>query len=72
MLETWPLFMNFRSSEQYKRFKNAHAEDFKVATFEINAESNLEDNSDTDVLGIEGCENQFEEENIDPALEPIC
>lgn len=39
MLENWPLFMRFRKSAQYTAFKDRHAEDFNVATFELTTEN---------------------------------
>lgn len=41
MIENWPLFMKFRDSLQYATFKERHAEDFNVATFELTTESSL-------------------------------
>lgn len=35
MVETWPLFRDFKNTEQYKSFRNKHIEEYEVEKFEI-------------------------------------
>ena len=76
MLETWPLFMNFRKTEQYERIKSAQAEDFKVATFEINTENERNDegtnNSDAVPKKEIDCHNQTEKVIDESEYEALC
>jgi hypothetical protein len=40
-IRDWPLFIDFRKSEQYNKFKAEHAEDFKQYTFETTEDETI-------------------------------
>jgi hypothetical protein len=77
-LETWPLFVKFRTTEQYMRFKSKHTEDFKVATFEINVDNarenqGVQSNNSTEMIVNEDCGQSEDvgkkvEVELDPAI----
>lgn len=52
MIEEWPLFKNYRTTEYYTKFKEKHAEDFVIATAETHS-GELTDTIEDDICDSE-------------------
>lgn len=50
VLQEWPLFIDYRETEQYKAFQQAHPDEFNIEMVEVNSPETEDSTAQTDII----------------------